>query len=85
LLGYLGETALYNAINFNWGMNVNATCGPIQSTSYLTKVSEFLCPSDPNAGVTNLKPTLGPTARTLPLATQSSARPTVIIPEASTC
>ena len=34
LLGYLGETALYNAINFNWGMNVNATCGPIQSTVY---------------------------------------------------
>ena len=54
LLGYLGETALYNAINFNWGMNVNATCGPIQSTVYTTVVNEFLCPSDGNAGVTNL-------------------------------
>jgi prepilin-type N-terminal cleavage/methylation domain-containing protein/prepilin-type processing-associated H-X9-DG protein len=53
-LGYLGESALYNAINFNWGMNVNATCGPIQSTVYLTKVNEFLCPSDPNGGITNL-------------------------------
>ena len=54
MLGYLGETALYNATNFNWGMNVSATCGPIQSTVYSTKVSEFLCPSDANAGVTNL-------------------------------
>jgi prepilin-type N-terminal cleavage/methylation domain-containing protein/prepilin-type processing-associated H-X9-DG protein len=54
MLGYLGETALYNAINFNWGMNVNATCGPIQSTVYTTAVNEFLCPSDANAGVTNL-------------------------------
>ena len=30
ILGYLGETALYNAINFNWGMFVGHTCGPIQ-------------------------------------------------------
>ena len=54
LLGYLGETPLYNAINFNWGMFVGHTCGPIQSTVYLTKVNEFLCPSDANAGATNL-------------------------------
>jgi len=54
LLGHLGESALYNAINFNWGMNVSATCGPIQSTVYASKVSEFICPSDGNAGVTNL-------------------------------
>ena len=54
LLGYLGETALYNATNFNWGMNTSAACGPIQSTVYRTKVNEFLCPSDANAGVTNL-------------------------------
>ena len=50
MLGYLGETAIYNAINFNWGMNVEATCGPIQSTVYTTVVNEFLCPSDANAG-----------------------------------
>jgi prepilin-type N-terminal cleavage/methylation domain-containing protein/prepilin-type processing-associated H-X9-DG protein len=54
LLGQLGESALYNAINFNWGMNVNAACGPIQSTVYSSRVSEFLCPSDANAGPTNL-------------------------------
>ena len=54
LLGHLGETALYNSINFNWGMNASATCGPIQSTVYKTVVKEFTCPSDGNAGVTNL-------------------------------
>ncbi len=54
ILGFLGEMPLYNAINFNWGMNANTTAGPIQSTVYLTRVKEFLCPSDANAGVTNL-------------------------------
>jgi prepilin-type processing-associated H-X9-DG protein len=54
LLGYLGESALYNAINFNWGMNVNAACGPINSTVYSTWLNEFLCPSDPDAGPDNL-------------------------------
>ncbi len=54
LLGYLGETPLFNAINFNWGMYTSHTCGPIQSTVYTSRVSEFLCPSDGNAGVTNL-------------------------------
>jgi prepilin-type N-terminal cleavage/methylation domain-containing protein/prepilin-type processing-associated H-X9-DG protein len=54
MLGYLGESAVYNAINFNWGMNQNTTCGPIQMTVYTTALNEFLCPSDANAGVTNL-------------------------------
>jgi prepilin-type N-terminal cleavage/methylation domain-containing protein/prepilin-type processing-associated H-X9-DG protein len=54
LLGQLGETALYNAINFNWGMFVGHTCGPIQSTVYASVVNEFICPSDANAGVANL-------------------------------
>ena len=54
LLGFLGETALYNATNFNWGMNQSTACGPIQITVYTTRVSEFICPSDGNAGVTNL-------------------------------
>jgi prepilin-type N-terminal cleavage/methylation domain-containing protein/prepilin-type processing-associated H-X9-DG protein len=54
ILGFLGEMPIYNAINFNWGMNAGTTAGPIQSTVYLTKVNEFICPSDGNAGVTNL-------------------------------
>ena len=54
ILGFLGEMPLYNAINFNWGMNTSTTAGPIQSTVYLSRVKEFVCPSDANAGVTNL-------------------------------
>ena len=54
ILGYLGETALYNSINFNWGMFVGHTCGPINSTVYTAWVGEFLCPSDANAGPDNL-------------------------------
>src|SRR3954468_17600650 len=54
ILGYLGETALYNSINFNWGMFTSHTCGPINSTAYLTWVGAFLCPSDSNAGPDNL-------------------------------
>ncbi len=76
VLGYLGETALYNAINFNWGMNVNATCGPIQSTVYTTKVNEFICPSDPNAGITNLNSyidSFGTTTVTAPTQTTTGS------------
>jgi prepilin-type N-terminal cleavage/methylation domain-containing protein/prepilin-type processing-associated H-X9-DG protein len=54
MLGFLGEMPLYNAINFNWGMNASDTCGPIQLTVYTTVLNEFICPSDSNAGVTNL-------------------------------
>jgi prepilin-type N-terminal cleavage/methylation domain-containing protein/prepilin-type processing-associated H-X9-DG protein len=54
ILGFLGETAVYNATNFNWGMNQTATCGPIQITVYTTRLNEFLCPSDSNAGPVNL-------------------------------
>jgi prepilin-type N-terminal cleavage/methylation domain-containing protein/prepilin-type processing-associated H-X9-DG protein len=51
MLGYLGETALYNAINFNWGVNNNATFLDylINSTVILARVKTFICPSDPNA------------------------------------
>ncbi|MHC5540435.1 DUF1559 family PulG-like putative transporter [Singulisphaera rosea] len=54
LLGLLGEMPLYNAINFTWGMNQSTTSGPIQITVYTTRVKEFLCPSDSNAGPVNL-------------------------------
>jgi prepilin-type N-terminal cleavage/methylation domain-containing protein/prepilin-type processing-associated H-X9-DG protein len=54
LLGYLGETALYNATNFCWGQATGQIAGPIQSTVYNSVVKYFLCPSDAYAGVTNL-------------------------------
>ena len=40
LLCYVGETALDNATSFNWGMKVNAMCGPIQSRVYKSLVNE---------------------------------------------
>jgi prepilin-type N-terminal cleavage/methylation domain-containing protein/prepilin-type processing-associated H-X9-DG protein len=53
MLSYLGEAALYNAINFNWGMVNDSTvdCYWPSSTAFTTIVKEFLCPSDPNAGI----------------------------------
>jgi prepilin-type N-terminal cleavage/methylation domain-containing protein/prepilin-type processing-associated H-X9-DG protein len=58
MLGFLGETALYNATNFVWGFygppNTTFYCYWAQSTCYNARVSTFLCPSDPYAGITNL-------------------------------
>ena len=34
ILGFLGEPALYNAINFNWGMNAGTTAGSAQRNVY---------------------------------------------------
>src|SRR3954452_10009455 len=52
MLGFLELTALYNSINFNFGVAaaLNPT-GPIQTTACTTKVAIFMCPSDPNVGV----------------------------------
>jgi prepilin-type N-terminal cleavage/methylation domain-containing protein/prepilin-type processing-associated H-X9-DG protein len=52
MLGFLELTALYNSINFNFGVaTAQVPAGPINSTAYNTKVSEFMCPSDPNVGI----------------------------------
>jgi len=53
MLPQLGETAIYNAINFNWGCEDSTTvvCYRINSTATNAKLNEFCCPSDPNAGV----------------------------------
>jgi prepilin-type N-terminal cleavage/methylation domain-containing protein/prepilin-type processing-associated H-X9-DG protein len=50
ILPQLGETALYNAINFNWGIAANSYPAFFtNSTAFSAQVKEFLCPSDPNA------------------------------------
>jgi prepilin-type N-terminal cleavage/methylation domain-containing protein/prepilin-type processing-associated H-X9-DG protein len=52
MLGFLDQTALYNSINFCFGVAAaQVPAGPIQSTAYTTKVAIFMCPSDPNVGV----------------------------------
>jgi prepilin-type N-terminal cleavage/methylation domain-containing protein/prepilin-type processing-associated H-X9-DG protein len=63
LLPYLGETAVYNAINFNFGVCQGPTRNTggapqaaleisfaIQSTASTAAIKEFWCPSDPQAG-----------------------------------
>jgi prepilin-type N-terminal cleavage/methylation domain-containing protein/prepilin-type processing-associated H-X9-DG protein len=49
LLGELDQQVIYNAINFMVGTNVGAGFY-MNSTATVTKLSAFLCPSDPNAG-----------------------------------
>jgi prepilin-type N-terminal cleavage/methylation domain-containing protein/prepilin-type processing-associated H-X9-DG protein len=52
LLGYLDQTPMYNAANFNWipGAGGNLGGSPFNSTIYNSVINGFLCPSDPNAG-----------------------------------
>jgi prepilin-type N-terminal cleavage/methylation domain-containing protein/prepilin-type processing-associated H-X9-DG protein len=51
MLGQLGETALYNAINFNWGApNVSGFVDyHVNGTVILSRIKTLICPSDGNA------------------------------------
>src|SRR5689334_17785574 len=53
MLPFLGETPIYNAFNFNWGAedSTSVLCYKINSTAQNATLKEFICPSDPNAGV----------------------------------
>ena len=49
ILPQMEEVPLYNALNFNWGMDVaTAPCWYPNSTVVTAKVAAYLCPSDPN-------------------------------------
>jgi prepilin-type N-terminal cleavage/methylation domain-containing protein/prepilin-type processing-associated H-X9-DG protein len=50
MLGYLDQTPLYNAANFNWGPYPVNQYTAINNTVANTVVAGFLCPSDPNSG-----------------------------------
>jgi prepilin-type N-terminal cleavage/methylation domain-containing protein/prepilin-type processing-associated H-X9-DG protein len=55
MLPYLEQTQVYSAINFNWACGTRGpTSTVINSTAYNTKINSFLCPSDGNAGVSNI-------------------------------
>jgi prepilin-type N-terminal cleavage/methylation domain-containing protein/prepilin-type processing-associated H-X9-DG protein len=53
MLPQFGETAIYNAVNFNWGCedSTGVLCYRINSTATNAQIKSFICPSDPNAGV----------------------------------
>ncbi len=53
ILGDIEGTALYNAINFNFSA-LGGDAAPRNATVYNATVKSFLCPSDPNAGASNL-------------------------------
>jgi prepilin-type N-terminal cleavage/methylation domain-containing protein/prepilin-type processing-associated H-X9-DG protein len=59
LLPHLEQTAIYNSINFSFGMEDGAVPpvmpGPIQTTAFNAQIAAFVCPSDLYAGdyVTN--------------------------------
>ena len=55
MLGYLEQTPLYNAINFNWGPLATGSTtsdgtGGINTTATHTLINSFVCPSDPYCG-----------------------------------
>ncbi|MBX6316343.1 MAG: DUF1559 domain-containing protein [Isosphaeraceae bacterium] len=52
LLPYLEATAIYNAANFNWGVEEGTNSIPFWTNSTATdaQIKFFMCPSDPNAG-----------------------------------
>jgi prepilin-type N-terminal cleavage/methylation domain-containing protein/prepilin-type processing-associated H-X9-DG protein len=52
LLPFFGESALYNALNFNFGLEEGTTtqCYQINHTACDASVKEFVCPSDPLGG-----------------------------------
>jgi len=55
LLGYLEQQPLYSAANFNFACAWGGTDSfAINSTVYNAKIGGFLCPSDGNAGRTNI-------------------------------
>jgi prepilin-type N-terminal cleavage/methylation domain-containing protein/prepilin-type processing-associated H-X9-DG protein len=53
MLPQLEQLAVYNSINFNFGMDEGVTtfiCQIVNSTAVYTQIRGFLCPSDPNSG-----------------------------------
>jgi prepilin-type N-terminal cleavage/methylation domain-containing protein/prepilin-type processing-associated H-X9-DG protein len=55
MLGQLEQTALYNAANFMLGNNgANSYGYYVNTTVTNTRISVFLCPSDPNSGTTTV-------------------------------
>ncbi|WP_435019459.1 DUF1559 domain-containing protein [Tundrisphaera sp. TA3] len=56
LLPYMEQTPIYNSINFNWASPTRGSGAAflINSTGYNTKINSLLCPSDANAGVSNI-------------------------------
>ena len=54
-LPFTEQSALYNAINFNMAEEIHDnTPAPENSTAIITKINQYMCPSDPYVGQTGL-------------------------------
>ncbi|MDR3638339.1 MAG: DUF1559 domain-containing protein [Isosphaeraceae bacterium] len=72
MLSFLEQTPIYNAINFSWAPERGGTGSTINATAYNTKINSFLCPSDGNAGVSNINSyhdSMGTTTQQVPQQT----------------
>ena len=60
ILPNMEQTAIYNAINFNWGLYPfqNGT-DQIQYTAIYSSIATFMCPSDPGRGRNNYRASNG--------------------------
>jgi prepilin-type N-terminal cleavage/methylation domain-containing protein/prepilin-type processing-associated H-X9-DG protein len=54
MLSYLEQGAVFNALNLLMCPDEGIGQNPWNATSYNTKISAFLCPSDPYSGISNL-------------------------------
>ena len=55
MLSYLEQSTVYNSMNQSICPDTGFGAGqPQNTTAYNTKLNAFLCPSDPNSGITNL-------------------------------
>src|SRR5262249_54441908 len=56
ILPQLGEVPLYNACNFNFGVDSSNQAGLVNATVITAQVKAFICPSDPVAGTLSTGP-----------------------------
>jgi len=57
MLPYMEGTPIYNSINFTFGAGRGPNSGlgyAVNSTAFLTRINNFMCPSDGNSGVANI-------------------------------
>ncbi len=76
MLGYLEQTALYNAINFNMEGRGSDYASAANSTAYNAKIKVFICPSDPNGGIVNDNCYYGSVGPTTNAGSDTPPRPT---------
>ena len=89
MLPFLEQQAVYNAANFNWGVEEGAPGGSmpidVNGTAADTQIKMFICPSDPLGATADRRVSMTTTTATRATITAASAqRPACPSPTAST-